>query len=194
VAVLDSAQAHVLYTYIINAGTTNNVGIECEINYKIIDSRTKFVKLLRPFANFTYSYYRYGDYEFQSNANGALQIENYKGIQVAGVSPWVFNVGVDFDTKIGFHANINYGYRTALTITVDGKNKTHPFGLLNMKTGYLKRFKNFEVHAFIGVNNITCTQYYYMAMIDHLPEPYIPGPRKINFYGGGGLKYYFCKK
>jgi len=191
VAVLDATQSHVLYTYLINAGTTNNVGVECEINYKIIDSRTKFVKLLRPFANFTYSYYRYGDYEFQSQLNGALVIENYKGIQVAGVSPYVFNLGVDFDTKIGVYANVHYGYRTAMTIAVDGLNKSHPFGLLNMKAGYLKRFKNFEMNLFLGANNMTCTQYYTMAMIDHLPEPYIPGPDKINFYGGVGMRYYF---
>ncbi|MDR2972416.1 MAG: TonB-dependent receptor [Bacteroidales bacterium] len=191
VAVLDETQSHVLYTYAINAGTTNNLGVECEINYKIIDSQTKFVKLLRPFANVTYSFYRYGDYEFQSIQKDSLVIENYKGIQVAGVSPWVFNVGIDFDTKIGLYANINYGYRTAMTITTDGLHKAHPFGLLNMKIGYLKRFKGFEMNLFVGANNMTCTQYYTMAMIDHLPEPYIPGPDKINYYGGGGVRYYF---
>jgi iron complex outermembrane receptor protein len=119
-----------------------------------------------------------------------LVVKNYKGIQVAGVSPWVFNLGIDFDTKIGLYANINYGYRTAMTITADGF-EAHPFGLLNMKMGYLKRIKGFEMNLFAGANNMTCTQYYTMAMIDHLPEPYIPGPDKINFYGGIGLKYYF---
>jgi iron complex outermembrane receptor protein len=193
VAVWDSIQGG-YYTYIINAGTTNNLGIECEMNYKIIDSQTKFVKLLRPFANVTYSFYRYGDYEYQSiqrDSVVSIVIENYKGIQVAGVSPWVFNVGIDFDTKIGLYANINYGYRTAMTITTNGLSKAHPFGLLNMKVGYLKRIKGFEMNLFVGANNITSAQYYTMAMVDHLPEPYIPGPDKINFYGGIGLKYYF---
>ncbi|MCL1850597.1 MAG: TonB-dependent receptor plug domain-containing protein [Bacteroidetes bacterium] len=183
------------YAYPINAGTTNNLGVECEISYKIIDSPTKFVKLLRPFANLTYSFYRYGDYDFQSIKRDSLGeyliINNYQGIQVAGVSPLVFNIGIDFDTKIGLYANINYGYRSAMTITTDGLNKAHPFGLLNMKIGYLKRFKGFEMNLFAGANNMTCTQYYMMAMIDHMPEPYIPGPYKINFYGGVGLKYYF---
>ena len=191
IAVLDDTQAHVLYTYVINAGTTNNLGVECEINYKIINSPTKFAKLLRPFANVTYSFYRYGDYEFQSSLSGDLLSENYKGIQVAGVSPWVVNVGIDFDTKIGLYANINYGYRTTMTITTDGEYKADPFGLLNMKIGYQKRFKGFEINPYIGANNMTCTQYYTMAMIDHIPEPYIPGPDKINFYGGIGLRYYF---
>jgi len=180
------------YTYIINAGTTNNLGVECEVSYKIIESQTKFMKLLRPFANLTYSFYRYGDYEFQMKQNDStFVIENYKGIQVAGVSPWVFNIGIDVNTKIGLYANINYGYRAAMTITVDGSEKAHPFGLLNMKIGYLKSFKRLEINLFAGANNMTCTQYYTMAMIDHMPEPYIPGPDKINFYGGVGARYYF---
>jgi iron complex outermembrane receptor protein len=196
-SVLNSDGKYGKYIYPVNAGTTNNLGVECEISYKIIDSPTKFVKLLRPFANITYSFYRYGDYEFQSIKTDSLGvhlvINNYKGIQVAGVSPLVFNIGIDFDTKIGLYANINYGYRTAMNMTTDGdsENKAHPFGLLNMKIGYLKRFKGFEMNLFAGANNMTGTQYYMMAMIDHMPEPYIPGPYKINFYGGVGLKYYF---
>ena len=185
------------YSYIINAGTTNNMGVECEISYKIIDSHSKFVKLLRPFANFTYSFYRYGDYEYQSfkkdptTGKIILIIDNYKGIQVAGVAPYIFNMGIDFDTKIGLYANINYGYRSAMTITVDGKGKAHPYNLLNMKIGYLKRFKGFEMNLFVGANNMACQQYYAMAMIDHFPDAFIPGPRKINFYGGFALRYYF---
>jgi len=182
--VLDSTQFNERYTYLINAGTSNNLGVEGEVHYRMVESSTKFVKLLRPFINFTYSYFRYGDYEFQSYVNNTLVIENYKGIQVAGVSPFVFNLGIDFDTKIGINANINYGYRTSMTITVDGLNKAPSFGLLNMKIGYLKRFKSFEMNLFIGANNITCQQYYTMVMIDHMPDPYIPGPDKINFYGG----------
>jgi iron complex outermembrane receptor protein len=191
VAVLDTTQTHVLYTYLINAGTTHNLGVESEMSYSIIESSKKFIKQLRLFANVTYSHYRYGDYKFQSIINGNLITENYKGIQLAGVAPWVFNIGLDFDTKIGLYAHINYGYRTAMTITTDGLNHAHPFGLLNMKMGYLKRWKGLELNMFAGANNMTCTQYYTMAMIDHLPEPYIPGPYKINFFGGVGLKYYF---
>jgi iron complex outermembrane receptor protein len=191
-AVLDHDN-RVSYTYIINAGTTHNLGAEFEINYKIIESPMKFVKLLCPFANVTYSFYRYGDYEFQFAENDLVVIKNYKGIQVAGVSPWVFNAGIDFDTKIGWYANVNYGYRTEMTITTDGMVKAHSFGLLNMKMGYLKRFKMLEINLFFGANNITCSQYYYMAMIDHMPEPYIPGPNRINFYGGLGIKFYFMR-
>jgi len=196
VAVPDTSKAFTLYSYIYNAGTTRNLGVEFEINYKIIDSQDNFVKLLRPFVNFTYSYYKYGDYEFQSvvknsqNRDSVVTV-NYKGNKVAGVAPWVFNIGVDFDTKIGLYANISYSYRAAMAITSDGLNKTKPFGLLNMKIGYLKRFKGFEMNLYVGANNMTCTQYYTMVFLNQLPDSYIPGADKINFYGGVGLRYYF---
>jgi iron complex outermembrane receptor protein len=196
VAVPDTSKAFTLYSYITNAGTTHNLGVEFEIHYKIIDSQTQFVKLLRPFVNFTYSYYKYGNYEYQSIVKDSQKRDsvvtiNYKGNQVAGVAPWVFNIGIDFDTKIGLYANINYSYRTAMSITSDGLNRTHPFGLLNMKMGYLKRFKGFEMNLYVGAHNMTCTQYYTMIFLNQLPDSYIPGPDKINFYGGVGLRYYF---
>jgi len=196
VAVPDTNKAYTLYSYIVNSGTTHNLGVEFEIHYRIIDSQDKFVKLLRPFANFTYSYYKYGDYLFQSIVKDSQKRDstvtvNYKGNHVAGVAPWVFNLGIDFDTKIGLYANITYSYRTAMTITSDGLNQTKPFGLLNMKVGYFKRIKGFEMNLYVGANNMTCTQYYTMVFLNQLPDSYIPGPDKINFYGGVGLKYYF---
>jgi iron complex outermembrane receptor protein len=78
-----------------------------------------------------------------------------------------------------------------MSITSDGLNRTHPFGLLNMKIAYLKRFKGFEMNLYVGANNMTCTQYYTMIFLNQLPDSYIPGPDKINFYGGVGLRYYF---
>ncbi|MDR0207155.1 MAG: TonB-dependent receptor [Bacteroidales bacterium] len=199
IAVPDENKAYTLYSYIYNAGKTNNLGIEFEKSYKIIDSQDKFVKLLRPFVNFTYSYYKYGDYEFQSivkdsHNRDSVTTANYKGNQVAGLAPWVFNLGIDFDAKIGLYANINYGYRTSMSITSDGLNKTKPFGLLNMKIGYLKRIKGFEIHLYVGANNMTCSQYYTMVFINQLPDSYIPGADRINFYGGVALKYYFRKQ
>jgi len=198
IAVPDTNKAYTLYSYVYNAGTSHNLGVEFEISYKIMDSQDKFVKLLRPFANFTYSHYKYGDYEFQSIAKDSqnrdsVVIANYKGNQVAGVAPWVFNVGIDFDTKIGLYANITYSYRTAMAITSDGLNNTHPFGLLNMKVGFCKPFKGFEMNLYVGANNMTCTQYYTMVFLNQLPDSYIPGPDKINFYGGVGVKYCFGK-
>lgn len=196
VAVPNPANTVTLYSYIVNGGTLNNNGMEVLVKYKAIESKKGFIKLLQPFANLTCSDFKYGDFKFQkigkNSANkDSLIIEDYTGNTVAGVSPLVYNLGVDIDTKAGLYGNINYNYRSSMFYTSDGLNETNPFGLLNAKIGFRKTIKHFEIDAYAGANNITGSQYYYMVFINQIPDAYIPAPNEINYFGGVNLKYTF---
>jgi iron complex outermembrane receptor protein len=111
---------------------------------------------------------------------------------VAGVPPLTFNVGFDFATRPGFYGNVVYSYRDAMYFTSDNMNKTEAYGLLNAKLGYRKALgSHFDIDAFVGANNITGTQYYYMVFLNQLPDAYLPAPNEVNFFGGLNLKYNF---
>lgn len=196
VAVPNPANTATLYTYIVNAGTLNNKGIEFLAKYTLYQSSNGFVRSIKPFGNFTFSDFHYENYQYQrvgkdrSNKD-SLIIENYSGNRVAGVPRWVVNLGADVDTRAGLYGNINYHHRSGMDITSDGVNKTHPYALLNAKLGYRKAFGKFELDAYLGANNITNTQYYYMVFINQLPDTYLPAPDKANYFGGINLKYTF---
>jgi iron complex outermembrane receptor protein len=69
---------------------------------------------------------------------------------------------------------------------------TTSFNLLNAKLGFRRSLSpHFDVDAFLGVNNITGTQYYYMVFVNQLPDAYLPAPNKANYFGGINLKYNF---
>ncbi|MCZ2356343.1 MAG: TonB-dependent receptor [Bacteroidia bacterium] len=191
VAVPNPQNTATLYTYIVNGGRSNNNGLELLLSYKAIESNTGFLKSLQPFANFTYSDFKYGDYRYQKIASNNPVTEDYSGNAVAGVAPIVFNVGVDADTKIGLFGNIYYNYRSSMPYTSDGLNKTNPYGLLNAKLGFRKNIKHFDIDIYAGANNITGVQYYNMVFVNQLPDAYIPAPRNINFFGGLNLRYTF---
>lgn len=196
VAVPNPANTVTLYSYIVNGGTLNNNGLEVLVKYKAIESKEGFIKLLQPFANVTYSNFKYGDFQFQkigkNSANkDSLVVEDYTGNTVAGVSPLVYNLGVDVDTRIGLYGNINYNYRSSMFYTSDGLNETNPFSLLNAKIGFKKIIKHFEFDVYAGANNITGSQYYYMVFVNQIPDAYIPAPNEINYFGGVNLKYNF---
>lgn len=196
VAVPNPTNTVTLYTYTVNGGTLKNNGLEVLLKYKAIESNEGFIKLLQPFANLTYSDFKYGDFQFQKIGKNAANkdtaiVEDYSGKTVAGVSPMVYNIGVDIDTKIGLYGNVNYNYRSAMFYTSDGLNETNPFSLLNAKIGFKKAFKHIEFDAYAGANNITSSQYYYMVFINQVPDAYIPAPNEINFFGGLNLKYNF---
>lgn len=179
------------YTYIANGGSLNNKGVEVLLKYTINFNENNFFKSINPYANFTYSYFRYKDFAYQSlNQNKEVLNNNFDGLAVAGVSPYVFNAGVDLLSKTGLYGNINYTFKSSMPITSDGLNNTVPYHLLNSKIGYQKRINQFGLDFYVGLNNITSTKYYTMVFVNQLSDAYIPGPRNINFYAGINLKYH----
>src|SRR5690606_17125682 len=126
-----------------------------------------------------------------SQNKDTILIEDYTGNQVAGVSPLVFNAGIDADTKVGIYGNINYNYRGSMYFTSDEKNEASSFGLLNAKIGYRRNFNHFAIDLFAGAGNITGRQYYQMLFINQLPDSYIPAYDKVDLYGGASVKFIF---
>jgi iron complex outermembrane recepter protein len=196
VTVQNPSNTATLYSYIVNGGSLNNTGLEVLVNYNALSSNNGFLKLLRPFANLTYSHFTYDDFTYQtvgksvSNTDSTI-VNDYSGNAVAGVSPVVFNLGIDVDTQPGLYGNVNFNYRSPMFYTSDEANETEAYSLLNMKVGYRKGFGHFNLDAYFGANNITGEQYYNMVFVNQIPDAYIPGPNEINFFGGANLKYTF---
>jgi iron complex outermembrane receptor protein len=196
ITVQNPSNTATLYSYMVNGGQLDNRGLEVYLNYRAIESETGFLRLLQPFANFTYSDFTYNDYRFAkvgkdvSNHDSTI-VDDYSGKAVAGVAPIVFNVGVDMATKIGLYGNIYYNYRSGMPYTSDGLNKADPYSLLNTKLGFRQRIQHFDFDIYAGAYNITGTQYYNMVFVNQLPDAYIPAPREINYFGGVNLRYTF---
>ncbi len=196
IAVPNPTKTATLYTYLVNAGGINANGLELLIKSNAYKSEG-FIKSISPFANMTYSDFKYVDFNYQkvgksvTNADSAL-IYDYSGLAVAGVSPLVWNAGVDIDTKPGIYANVNYMYRDKMPFTSDGVNVAPAYGLLNAKVGFHRTFaKHFDVDAYFGLVNITGSQYAFLIFVNQLPDAYIPAPNEMNNYGGINVKYTF---
>ena len=180
------------YTYIANGGKQHNQGVEALIKYTAYESASGFLSNVRPYANATYSHFRYKDYRYQSlNGDGGAVNVDYSGNAVAGVAPWTVNTGVDLETNPGFYGNVNYSYRGPVPFTSDGLNVADAYNLLNAKIGYRRTLGSFDVDLYAGATNITDVQYYNMVFINQLEDAYIPAPLHTNFFGGVNLRYNF---
>ena len=182
------------YSYIVNGGNQDNKGLEALIKYTVHQANQGFLRFLEPYANFCYSDFKYKNYKFQTLNSAKTKIVeyDYSGNVVAGVPPVTFNAGIDFVFALGFYGNVNYSYRDGIIFTSDGLNKTQSFNLLNAKVGIRQNFlKHFETDVYLGANNITNTQYYYMVFLNQLADAYLAAPREINYFGGISLKYNF---
>jgi iron complex outermembrane receptor protein len=180
------------YTYIANGGKQQNRGLEVAATYSAYQSTDGFLNSVRPFANLTYSDFKYKNFTYETIRAGQPSLEDYSGNAVAGVSPVVANVGVDLLANSGFYGNLSYSFKDAMPITSDDAFESNIYRLVNAKIGYRKSISDhFEVDAYFGANNITGQQYYYMVFINQLADAYIPAPDKANYFGGVNLKYIF---
>ncbi|MBY0434726.1 MAG: TonB-dependent receptor, partial [Cyclobacteriaceae bacterium] len=134
----NAAGTATLYSYVVNAGGQNNNGFELLLKYTAIQSETGFIKMVRPFANMTYSDFRYDGLTFNNNAT--VPVSDFSGNAVAGVPKYVVNVGSDFVSSSGLYANAMYMFRDVMPFTPDGLNVATSTNLLNAKIGFRKTF------------------------------------------------------
>ena len=182
-----------LYSYVTNAGKQDDKGIEILIKYTAYKSINGFFRTISPFANLAYSDFNYGDnYKFQTFSGTNITTVDYSNKSVAGVAKLLANAGVDLLMAAGIYANLNYLYKEGFPITSDGILKTTSYNLVNLKLGILHQLsKHFDIDAFWGINNIGGTKYPIMVFVNQIPDAYIAGPPKANYFGEINLKYNF---
>ncbi|HEX2606615.1 MAG TPA: hypothetical protein VHK91_04510, partial [Flavisolibacter sp.] len=169
-------------------------GVELLVKYTAYQSDNGAFRAIRPFANATYSKFKYEDFKIQRLGTPATTVTttDYSNNPVAGVAPWVVNGGIDIMAAGGLYANVVYNYKDAMPFTSDNVNRTSSYSLLNAKLGIQQSFAgHFNLDAFFGVNNITHTKYPLMVFVNQLPDAYLAGPNKANYFGGINLKYNF---
>lgn len=191
-SVIDSSGT-VLYTYTVNGGSQNNLGVEGAISYAIIKDNNKTLSLLKPYVNFTYSNFKYDD--FKSDANDDANTVDYSGNTVIGVPPLLINGGIDLAFNFGVYLKSSVQYVDKMPITYNNQHHAPSYTLVNGKIGYKKEWEHFHLDVFFGVNNITNSLYYNMVFInwERGPNPSIYSPAAPNptAFGGVSLKYIF---
>ncbi len=191
---LNGSTVTTAYSYVANGGKQVHKGIELLLKYTALKSDKNFFTLVQPFANLTYSDFKYAGFSFQTlNATrtGAI-VADYDGKPVAGVAKFMGNLGIDVTTKPGLYGNLNYLYKDGMPISSDGTNYTTSYCLLNTKLGYRKSLSaHWDMDLSAGISNITNTQYPLMVFANQLPDAYLPAPLTANFFGGINFKYNF---
>jgi iron complex outermembrane receptor protein len=170
----------------INAGETDFLGVEIDLNYSLFESDFWQIKHRN---SFSYNHFYFDDFEDLSN--------DYSGNQVTGVPPVVFNSILYFQTKPGLYSNLQYQYIDKIPVNDANSVFADSYQLLNAKIGYQRVFlENFSFDIFFGVNNLFDEKYASMLQINatafgnNTPRYYYPGD-PANYYFGANLSYLF---
>ena len=181
------------YSYVVNGGKQDDKGVELSLHYAAILSETGFFTSVTPFVNFTYSDFKFENFKFQTGTTVAnTKTYDFSGSPVAGVSKIVTSEGIDFATKPGLYGNIVHLYRDKMPITSPDTLNTSSYNLLNGKLGFKRNISSqWNIDVSLGVNNITAVKYPIMVFVNQIPDAYIAGPRKANYFAAVKLDFIF---
>lgn len=195
----NTATPFTLFSYVVNGGKQDDKGAELLLRYKVFESQKGFFQKVTPFFNMAFSDFKYKNFKFESigkKKNAPLVdsaiVADYSGKDVAGVTKFTANAGIDISLMSGVYANFTYLHRDKMPIISTNTLYTHGYNIVNGKIGIRTGLsKHFDMDAFFGVDNITNSQFPYMIFINQLPDAYVPAPKTANIYGGLNIQYNF---
>ncbi len=175
--------------FFVNAGNTNQKGIETSLNWQIINDKKLIINDLRIFFNYTYNDFRFKNYQKQ-----AQQIEDFSGNWLTGVAPHIAIAGLDLQTKIGFYANLTYNFTDRIPLNDANTFFASGYRLLGGRLGFRRTFaQKFALEAWLGIDNALNEQYSLGNDLNAVGNRFFNPAADRNFFGGLRLKWIWAK-
>lgn len=118
--------------YFVNAGRTDQRGLELSLNYYPVRNSIHFFQELKVWANYTHIKANFKTYQQGNN--------DFSGNQLTGTPPNVFVSGADLLTKIGLYANLTYSFTDIIPLNDANSFFGNQYNLLFARVGYKKDF------------------------------------------------------
>ena len=139
-------------SYSVNAGGTDQRGLETLVSYKIVDEPGGFFNNLRVFISDTWHDFHYSSF--------IQDTSNFSGHRLPSVPPQLVVMGLDVTTKPGFYVHITYTYSDHVALNDANTSWAGSYNLLGGRAGYrLTAGGNFRLDAYAGIDNAFDVKY-----------------------------------
>jgi iron complex outermembrane receptor protein len=169
--------------YSVNAGGTNQHGIETFVSWRVIDRPQGFCNNLRIFVS-----HAWHDFHYSSFTQDTI---TYSGHRLPSVPPQTFICGMDISLKMGLYANGTYTYTDRIALNDANTFYAGSYNLLDGRIGFRKVLARWKGDIYAGVDNAANVKYSlgddFNAALNRF---YNAAPVK-NFYAGVSLNYAF---
>ncbi len=125
--------------FFINAGKTNQKGLEALINYKLLKQVTLFT-------SYTYNDFTYKEFKQLTT--------DFSGKRLPGVAKHNLTFGADVSIKNGFYGNITINYVSPVMLNDANTFEAQEYYLGNLRIGYKRMLKKTSMDLFAGVDNV----------------------------------------
>jgi iron complex outermembrane receptor protein len=131
--------------YFINAGKTNQRGIEALVSFNFVRNATGFVSDLKLFNSYSYNHYRFDDYR--------SDVDDFSGNKLTGIPPTVNMTGLDIAFLKKYYLNLTSNYVDHVPLNDSNTAFSNEYFLVGARGGYKAKVNKNLLEIFVGIDN-----------------------------------------
>ena len=165
-----------------NVGATSQSGLEAALGYTLIEEATQPVSLLKVWSSYTYSHFRFRDYQKDDT--------DLSGNRLTGVAPHTLTAGLDLATRFGLYLHLTANYVDEIPLTDEGTVYADAYLVAGARLGLRRQLgQHFLLDIFTGAENLTDEKYSLGNDLNAFGGRYFQPASPRNYYGGFSLSY-----
>jgi iron complex outermembrane receptor protein len=169
-------------SYSINAGGTDQHGVETFVSYQLTDEPKRFFSNVRLWISHTWH-----DFHYSNFTQGT---SSYSGNRLPSVPPQTVVAGADILTKAGFYTNITYTYADHIALNDANSAWAGSYNLLGYRLGFRRVFLHkIKLDLFAGEDNVFNTRYSLGNDINAAAGRYYNAAPGSNYFVGVGISH-----
>ncbi len=165
--------------FYINAGGTNQKGVEIELDANLISTDNFFRKIDLSTA-ITLNNFKFRNYVVES--------DNYNGNLLTGIPKTSFSTNIDFLFQNDFRLNFQHLYNGKTSLNDAETIFSKSYHLINANLSWQKKINRYRLTFNFGANNVLNTNYSLGNDLNAFGSRYFNPAAKRNFVAGIGLK------
>jgi len=170
--------------YSINAGNTDQHGLESFISYQLADQPREFFSNAKVWVSHTLHDFHY--------RNFIQDTTNFSGKRLPSVPQQTVVAGLDVLVRLGLYLNVTYTYSDRIMLNDANSAYAGSYNLLGGRIGYRKIFaKKLKLDVYGGVDNIFNTRYSLGNDFNAAAGRYYNAAPGVNYFGGVSVNYLF---
>ncbi len=173
--------------YFVNAGSTNQKGIEAFVSWSPVENASTVVSDFRLWNSYNYNDYRFNQY-IQSTTD-------YQGNRLTGVSPVLNSAGLDIVFRRALYLNITGSYTDHTPLNDANTVFADEYFLLAARAGFRKTFaRHYSVDVFAGVDNALDKKHSLGNDLNAFGDRYFNAAAPRNVFAGIRFSYSLAKR
>ena len=135
--------------------------------------------------------YTYSDFTFDNFPASECDVSTCVGNDLPGLPEHNFYTELAYTHPSGFFSSIDFQYVSNMYVDNSNTAQNRPYGVSNLRAGYIKTMGDLEISPYMGINNLFDKEYVGNVRINAFGSRYFEPAPEFNVYAGLNVRYLY---